>query len=125
MKNGLDFEPSNIGTQVDAYNVASTAVMLTLRGTGYGVASHATAMHVLSARLHRLDERRLSEQVDEARAERAEARILAAAQEIADHYGMVAYHQSDCRGCSLYLCEPVDAVNGRYTNGHAIARLGR
>jgi hypothetical protein len=50
---------------------------------------------------------------------------MADAQEIAAHYGLTAYHQGDCRGCALYLCDPKDANQASYDNGHAVVRLGR
>jgi hypothetical protein len=133
-KNGLDFDPSNVGAQADAYNVAWTALLLDSKrgpdirrtfpqGEGpYTSARLAVALHVISGKLHRLDERRCSVPMDEAAAERRDASLMADAQEIAAHYGMVAYHQGDCRGCALYLTEPGET---QYTNGHAVCRLGR
>jgi hypothetical protein len=129
-KNGLDFDPSNVGMQADAYNVAWTALVLkrNARPDAGGepwnmvAARHAVALHVISGKLHRLDERRCSEPMDEARAERRDASLMADAQEIAAHYGMVAYHQGDCRGCALYLTEPGETS---YTNGRAVCRLGK
>jgi hypothetical protein len=131
-KNGLDFDPSNVGAQADAYNVAWTALKLydgdgSEGGPLYAPARHAVAFHVISGKLHRLDERRCSEPMDEAAAERRDASLMADAQEIAAHYGLTAYHQGDCRGCALYLVEPAD-LNSRarsYTDGHAVCRLGR
>jgi hypothetical protein len=136
-KNGLDFDPSNVGLQADAYNVAWTALKLAESDSPGGErfqswhtgapARHAVALHVISGKLHRLDERRCSEPMDEAAAERREASLMADAQEIAAHYGMNAYHQGDCRGCALYLVEPAGLENKArsYTDGHAVVRLGR
>jgi hypothetical protein len=138
-KNGLDFDPSNVGAQADAYNVADTAALLMARILAHrfdkapagwyprSASRHAVAFHVISGKLHRLDERRCSEPMDEAAAERRDASLMADAQEIAAHYGLTAYHQGDCRGCALYLVEPAD-LNSRarsYTDGHAVCRLGR
>lgn len=59
-KNGLGFEPSNVGTQADASNVADTAIRLWITGRErlpLATSRHAVALHVISGRLHRLDER--------------------------------------------------------------------
>ena len=159
-KNGLGFDPSNVGAQADAYNVAQTALML-YDGAGseggplFVPARHAVALHVISGRLHRMSERGYNEDLSCPACEgvgtvipsdgsrisnrqtcqkcagrglttgRREASLLADAQEIAAHYGLAAYHQGDCRGCALYLCDPKDANQASYDNGHAVCRLGR
>jgi len=47
--------------------------------------------------------------------------LLEKAQAIATMYGLVAYHQGDPRGCSLYLVTHIQADDDDYTNGVAIA----
>lgn len=83
-----------------------------------------------------------------------EARLRAQAQEIAGHYGLRCYFQTDPRGCSLYLIDPADLpqswdgqrayvyrdeannlpplavlqsrwIEANYTRGHAVGRIGR
>jgi hypothetical protein len=71
-KSGLDLEPPRSGRGADAYAVAQTAVMLRTRavadpGTketpwpGLCAARHATALHMLSGRIHRIHERQCNE----------------------------------------------------------------
>jgi len=166
-KAGLDWEPSNVGMQADAYNVAWTALKLDSKrgpdirrafpqGEGpYTSARLAVALHVISGKLHRLDERACNEDLGCPKCmgegevapgnsgapfqkcprcegtgsslHRRVASLMADAQEIAAHYGLTAYHQGDCRGCALYLVEPADLNNRArsYTDGHAVCRLGR
>jgi len=50
--------------------------------------------------------------------ETREAKLLNLASEIADRIGLMAYHQSDPRGCSLYIGYDLNDVN--YTNGIAV-----
>jgi hypothetical protein len=158
---GPNWDPPHEGAQADALTVAQTAAMLLWRGwaddgpkprpQSYESARHAVALHVISGRLHRLDERACSEDLG-CRACQGEGRVLhqesskrqcthcagtglttgrtiarleAAAQEIAEHYGLRAYHQGDCRGCALYLCAPANATAAKYDQGHAVTRLGR
>jgi hypothetical protein len=52
-------------------------------------------------------------------------RLRADAREIAEHYGMSVFFQTDCRGCSLYVGEAADMNDQRYNNGHAVVRMGR
>jgi hypothetical protein len=165
-KGGLDFDPSNVGAQADAYNVASTAMLLDRQfhqGKAeagiFAPARHAVALHVISGKLHRMAERLCNEDLTcpacsgdgmlprgnginpaPGRFERRtcpvcagrgntlgrrEASLIADASEIAEHYGFKAYHQTDPRGCSLYLCDAPDADAGNYNHGHAVCRLGR
>jgi hypothetical protein len=167
-KNGLDFDPSNVGAQADAYNVADTAALLVARilahrfdkaPTGWyprSASRHAARLHVISGLLHRQSERLCGEDLtcpackgdgytvshDGPRATKdepqhcprckgrgnrlgtREANLLMDAQEIAVFYGLRAYHQTDPRGCSLYLLDPKTDDNN-YNSGHAVCRLGR
>ena len=164
-KNGLDFDPSNVGAQADAYNVADTAALLVARILAHrfgkapegrfprSASRHAVALHVISGLLHRQAERLCNEDLTCPKCAgqgeyapgqsgapmqacprcagrgntlgRREASLLADAQEIAAFYGLAVYHQGDCRGCALYLCDPKDANQASYDNGHAVVRLGR
>jgi len=64
---GPDWDPPRSGLQADAQAVAWTALHLAERLFGKGpalpgaVSRHAVALHVISGRLHRLDERECSE----------------------------------------------------------------
>jgi len=54
-----------------------------------------------------------------------EAAALARAERIAQAHGLTAFHQTDCRGCMLYLIRPGDIPAGKdvgayYTRGVAI-----
>lgn len=127
-KGGLDWEPSNVGMQADAQNVAWTALVLARQDdctVDFKASRHAVRLHVISGLLHRLDERRCSYPVDENKADRREAVLMADANEIARHYGLRAYHQGDPRGCSLYLVEPGPEAERDYSRGHSVVRLGR
>lgn len=73
------------------------------------------------------------------------AKLRAAAEQIAEHYGFRCYFQTDPRGCALYLIDPADApaearpmvgnaareratadwIDANYSRGHAVVRLGR
>jgi hypothetical protein len=163
-KGGLGFDPSNVGAQADAYNVAWTALKLDSKrgpdirrafpqGEGpYTSARLAVALHVISGLLHRQAERLCNEDLTCPKCAgqgeyapgqsgapmqacprcagrgntlgRREASLLADAQEIAGHYGLRAYHQTDPRGCALYLLDPGTDDND-YNRGHAVCRLGR
>jgi hypothetical protein len=163
-KNGLDFDPSNVGAQADAYNVADTATMLVALVLAHrfgpvkegwhprSASRHAIALHVISGKLHRQSERLCNEDLAcpkcAGQGEYApgqsgapmqkcpnckgrgntlgarEANLLMDAQEIAVFYGLRAYHQTDPRGCSLYLLDPKTDDNN-YNSGHAVCRLGR
>lgn len=77
-------------------------------------------------------------------------KLEAAANEIAEHYGLRCYFQTDPRGCALYLIDPTDVpahgedlhryaygkptplaelqsrwIDANYSRGHAVVRLGR
>ena len=54
------------------------------------------------------------------RNERAIENAEKSADEIAAKYGKRAYHQSDCRGWSLYLVTPEQLKNDDYSNGLAV-----
>lgn len=85
---------------------------------------------------------------------RQKARLRAGADDIAAHYGLRCYFQTDCRGCSLYLIDPADIpaaselakrdvshacspnaaeylrspeawIESNYNRGHAVGRIGR
>lgn len=53
--------------------------------------------------------------------EKRETKLITKAETLAQNIGLHAYHQSDPRGCSLYLVEndPKDA-RSNYTNGFAV-----
>jgi len=81
----------------------------------------------ISRTLHRLDENMCNGYKDwqgnwneeaEKRAEKKEITILKRANEIVAKVGLIAYHQSDPRGCSLYLVKEGEENN--YTNGENI-----
>ena len=83
----------------------------------------AMLLQRISHRLHQLDELACNWGVTEHQAKRTE-RLEGQAREIASKYSMIAYHQSDPRGWSLYLVSPqqlagysIDAV---YNRGLAI-----
>lgn len=146
---------------------------------GYAPARHATRLHVISGLLHKLAERACNEDLtcpdcrgdgvldvlneDETSDCRACAgtglatgrkleSLRADAREIASHYGLSCYFQTDPRGCSLYIIDPgvVPAnirayslfqapvyakftdeelrrewIGANYNRGHAVTRLGR
>lgn len=152
---GLDYEPSNVGREADALNVAQTALVLRGHlppdGRWLAPARHAVALHAISGRLHRLDERACNEDLTCQRCEgtgeldespagltkncpacagkgrttgRTEARLEAAASEIAAYYGLRVYFQGDPRGCSLYLLTAPDQDATTYNRCHAVPRLG-
>lgn len=136
-KSGLDLDVPRSGRAADAYEVACTAVMLrdraperldadgpTKTDPPLMSARHATALHVISGRLHRLAERQCNEDLTCAKCRgeggsnmstcracagsgltigRTLARLERQATEIAAHYGCRAYFQGDPRGCALYL----------------------
>lgn len=144
-RSGLDLDAPRTGRGADAYEVACTADFLQRRQDvepsraiaasdgAYAPARHATALHLISGRLHRLAERQCNEDLtckacggegyrrngdgpryvigNECRACAGEglttgrtlARLERQAREIAEHYGCRAYFQRDPRGCSLYL----------------------
>jgi len=63
---GPDWDPSNVGPQADAHAVAWTALHLDDHHQAHPmlpgqVSRHAVALHVISGRLHRLDERACGE----------------------------------------------------------------
>lgn len=122
---GPDYRPKQDGREADAYAVACTVCFLTenAKEPGYYLpARHAVALHVISGRLHRLAERSCNTGAD---VEKAESRLVRAARDIAALYGLSIYHQSDPRGCSLYIGKPEDMNGSTYNRGHAIVRLGR
>lgn len=54
------------------------------------------------------------------RDETRESTLKNEAQEIATIYGLIAYHQGDPRGCSLWLITKEMKASGQYTEGIAI-----
>lgn len=74
----------------------------------------------ISRALRRIGERHCNgywDEAGEARDERAEARKLKRAAEIAEAHGLKVYHQGDPRGCALYLYRPEDLVSYNARNG--------
>jgi hypothetical protein len=51
-------------------------------------------------------------------AETKEKNLIKEANEIVKHYGFIAYHQGDPRGCSLYIIEP--GMESHYNDGIAV-----
>ena len=120
---------------------------------GFTAARHATRLHVISGLLHKLAERACNEDLGcrECQGEgivtktsasgylsepkcracagtgqtvgRKVESLRADAQEIAAHYGLTCYFQTDPRGCALYIGEGLTDEN--YNRGHAVVRLGR
>ena len=73
----------------------------------------------ISKSLHKLDEKACNEGLST----RSEARGTALekeAQEIAGIYGLIAYHQDDPRGCSLFLITKEIQDSRQYTDGIAV-----
>jgi hypothetical protein len=130
-------------------------------------ARHAVTLHRISGQLHRLDERRCNEDLtckacggdgvetlepghldrpgdtctkcagEGSTIGRRVERLRKQVRDIADHYGLVAYFQTDPRGCSLHLFESrvyetwtaehlrEQWIDCNYNRGHAVVRLGR
>lgn len=119
---GLDANAPQKGAAADCYAVATTATMLYGRAMNYqrtgaaqqsspmfATARHAVTLHRISGQLHRLAEADCNgyhEETARERAERREARLRGEAQEVAGHYGLRCYFQTDPRGCALYLIAP-------------------
>lgn len=77
----------------------------------------------ISKRLHKMDEGDCNLQRSErgqSMADTRTKRLEEDAMEIAARYGLVAYHQSDPRGCSLYLLTKEQKESGQYDQGIAI-----
>ena len=128
--NGLEIDAPREGIGRDCFEVASTVALLMARVHAhlavkadadgqFTSARHACTLHKISGQLHRLNERSCNGYPNE----KAEARLWEQAQEIAAHYGLRAYHQTDPRGCALYLCEPGQTDD--YSRGYAVVRIGR
>lgn len=77
----------------------------------------------ISRKLHRLDEGdcngRYSERAQKAADTRTE-NLEKSACELAAIFGLLAYHQSDPRGCSLYLITEEQKKSGDYSRGVGI-----
>jgi hypothetical protein len=164
-KSGLDIQAPRSGRGCDAYEVARTAVFLATRGRADGdetapypdmhLARHATALHVISGRLHRIHERQCNEDLGCPRCQgeghlpknergivvrclsclgtgstvgRTLARLERQALDIAEHY-RCRLHVADGGLAGLYLipCEAQDAAKDESNPniGHAVARMGR
>ena len=70
----------------------------------------------ISNALHHLDEASCNGELTK-RQESREANLEKEAKEIASMYGLIAYHQGDPRGCSMYLITQEIKNTGQYTNG--------
>jgi len=66
-------------------------------------------------RLHALDERRCNGTEDEARYERLCDRCMKRVALLVDSWGCKPYHQTDPRGCALYLAFGDKRTDGDYT----------
>ena len=77
----------------------------------------ALALQSISRRLHRLDEAFCMRELSD-REWRRRNKLKRQAEEIANKYGLSAYHQSDPRGWTLYLIKPDMLSN--YTQGIAV-----
>lgn len=79
-------------------------------------ANQMPELHKISRALHKNDENDCNFACSPRR-DRKEARLMKRADEIANLFDLVAYHQSDQRGCALYLIKKGET---EYTNGIAI-----
>ena len=72
--------------------------------------------------LHKIDEgdcngrSERGQKISETRA----TNLMKDAQEIADRYGFMAYHQGDPRGCPLYIITKEQKASGQYHDGIAV-----
>lgn len=79
---------------------------------------HFTQLKIQERGISRLDTKSCNEGELNEKDEATLDRKLKIAQKIADVYGLRAYHQSDPRGCSLYLITK-DMNDTNYSNGIA------
>ena len=80
----------------------------------------ALLLQRISHRLHQLDEHACNWGLSE-RQEKRNDRLEEPAGNIAQNYNLVAYHQSDPRGWSLYLVKPeLQPIDQHYPEGLAI-----
>lgn len=79
----------------------------------------ALILQRISHRLHQLDELACNWGMSEAQVKRVD-RLEEQAQGIAKKYGLIAYHQSDPRGWSLYLVPPKLNIESQYDQGLGI-----
>jgi len=156
-KSGLELDAPRNGRAADAYEVACTALWLADRDWSesqpkaqrFSYARHATVLHMISGRLHRIAERNCNFSYacpdcggegkaggqfkgDDCRAcagrgsttGRTEDRLEQQARDIAEHYRCRAYFQGDPRGCSLYLIpeEMIPGEKAATTGGYVDAR---
>ena len=86
----------------------------------------ALRLYYIARRLHALDEHDCNgyrtQRASTAAGNRT-CKLMSAAHTIAQKYGLIAYHQSDPRGCPLYLVTKEDADTQLYTNGTAIVSV--
>jgi hypothetical protein len=73
----------------------------------------------IAHKLHKIAEANCNYEESKARATR-ERNLLTEAEIIAGWIGYKVYHQTDPRGCSLYLVEKREGASANYTNGIAI-----
>ena len=76
----------------------------------------ALILQRISHRLHQLDEHSCNWGLSDRQEKRVD-RLESQAREIASRYNLVAYHQSDPRGWSLYLVPPELNVDSQYDQG--------
>lgn len=141
------------GRYADAYDIASTALMLDIaarnedghdisRRSRNEIARHAVTLHRISAALNRLDTKACNEDCHcracdgegnadvpgepnavatcgrcsgtGSRLGRQRNRLMDGARGIASLYGLAVFHQSDPRGCSLYLGPDAETLKTDY-----------
>ncbi len=76
----------------------------------------------ISRRLHSIDERTCNgvSEITEKSLNTQSKNLMIEANELAAILGVYAYHQSDPRGCALYLVKDITTADSRYNNGIAI-----
>ena len=73
----------------------------------------------IATALHHIDEAACNGSLTK-RQESRKVNLKKEAQEIASMYGLIAYHQGDPRGCSLYLITKEIQASNQYPQGIAI-----
>jgi len=76
-------------------------------------------LKTISKRLNTIDIQSCNGEIDEKTYERKIETVELKAKEIANELGLISYHQTDPRGCSLYLLDK-NTPNDRYTDGTPI-----
>lgn len=79
----------------------------------------AMLLQRISHRLHQLDENACNYELTHRQETRLE-RLERGAERIANRYNLVAHHQGDPRGWSLYLVSPDLNIDSQYDQGLAI-----